>query len=424
MSEGSAKDCSIMTKSSSPVIDESVCTNMDSDYFHCSSPLSTTGPDLVDLLHTISSMPENTYLSSDWEDICFDQSSDQEQNFVSASTSTRSSVVGKLRERAASASAAMDSTRGFVASECYSPKSSNTTLRLPAAEIDHKNVWNSQINWSRSTVELSSDEESLPSSTSCSEISELGLQGLDDANHQAFEIVSLNSHTLPPFRSRAYTAEADIGTWRQTHARQQQHQQRRQNHHADVDVTRTDRGIEHHSADFRSSRYQSSSSNERRNNKQRMTPGRGIMFLFLIATYTTFWLPYPEFPDVERVEDMLFLNPSHPVNNDITNLSNTNVSSNTIRVTNKESVSDQRHASASMNTFGTRGGGAAFARRNNNLKQFRTEEMKLFLQQRAIRQHYQSMTWFPWHVNVTILVSVALWSVVDWARKRRSVQTI
>lgn len=294
--------------------------------------------------------------------------------------------------------------------------SRSVSLHIPVPPSDdsgaNRNIaWSSAVDWSRSSLDLSSDEESLPNSVSSTELSQMLSE--DDFSEPDFEqefrrqsqweMVAHDPRIAPPFRRRAHTFD---GSFRPL--RRNRHQR---NTRVDERHVHTESGNATQSPDDVISIAPVSS-----RSSKRASSSRGLLFLFMIATYTTFWLPYPDFSsDIEKVleqkrelEDSL----REAQGADTSLSSATAIADDAVDVALSEkpripSLGSHRSALRIVASFG----------RRQNMKKFRREEVADFYKQKAIAQHRQGF--FPWRINVGILVSVAIWAAVDYTRKRR-----
>lgn len=261
-------------------------------------------------------------------------------------------------------------------------------------------AWNPQIDWSHSTVDISSDEESLPNSLSYTTLSasvdddSSSESDFDDVG-QSFQSERLILDPLPisTFRNRAHTFDGSIGTIRQSIMQGQS----LQTEQVGADST---------------TRQPSSSFGRALSKISNNAPSIRllILVLFSIATFTTFLLPYPDFSaNVEKLLEKKELEGYF-----ITSIATNNTSAvleqnHVIERTNNEFLSEpSSHLQRGRRTV-------SYARRQN-LKMFRKNELADFYRQKAIRQHQM----IPWYVNSGILLSIGFWAICDWARKRRS----
>ena len=204
---------------------------------------------------------------------------------------------------------------------------------------------------------------------------------------------------------------------------QQERQQRARSGDASAHVSQTEPNRSLNTSQTQSAPLSISSSllSDPRGRTKRVTfASRGLMVLFLIATYTTFWLPYPNYSleiqsALEKQRDNLIL--------DDTLSPSESSSSSAVAI--EDDITSSKHRIelpvSPAQRIATRVVGATFARKRG-LKKFRRDEVANYLQQKAIVQERDS--WWsvvPWHFHVAVLAIVAIWAfLIDYSRRQRA----
>ena len=287
--------------------------------------------------------------------------------------------------------------------------------------------WGNSIVWSHSIVDISSDDESnhrsiLQGSKPFSSLRELDDDSSVEQDHDSFGMHRIMrwEHTFQSLSPERLSRSNNLG----------QNPVRRRAHTMDGSTLRSSRDIRYatqsnnrnilsENSDSLESLNTCSHPERRRNST---LASRGFLFLCLIAVYTIFLLPYPTMPiDVQRMIELQeakgsLLSESLDSQDEIlgsylgakyTGQGKNNTSETTIlSPVNIQSVNRTR-------------GILSFARRRTKLKHFRKQEVVDFLQQTAIQQQQYQLK--PWHINLGILLSVALWALADClSRKQKS----
>jgi hypothetical protein len=324
---------------------------------------------------------------------------------------------------------------------------------------DRNIAWNPKVDWSRSTIDLSSDEESVPNSISSTELSYMG--GFDDdafgttapnSDHELWRSEVLNSHLShpqrfdSPFRRRAHTMDGTANSDENSLNQQQYNPWRRATcdsvvgrraihleletapatgmttsllqQHSITSQTRSRSGSVPITCQSALSSSPLGAALNKLHLRQQRIPlaTRGLFLLFAIATYTTLCIPYSDISaDLQKIID------KHGDNTDDTTLMASSPSVSVIVV--KDSADhvlgrqfelqsppqlEQQPSPVASRALGA----ANFARKRGSLKKFlRREEVANFLQQKAIVQ--QRSSWIGrWHVHVLILAGIALWALI------------
>jgi hypothetical protein len=344
-------------------------------------------------------------------------------------------------------------------------------------------VWNPKIDWSRSTVDLSSDEESVPNSISSTELSYMdGFEEetfipatpqnllVDDIWHDDVMDANVRHPGLhvPPFRRRASTTDGLFNNsdntlnWQQYNPRYRgvsdsaigDHRALHYDHDVSSEIPQNNQHVIPSPNRFRSRsevpscqvKFSSSSSSSAFTNvlkklhvRQQRIPlaSKGFMLLFVIAAYTTLCIPYLDISaDLQKIidkhgdntDDISSMGSSGSVTALVVKDSSNHILGRHFEVQSSPPQPYQQHELTDHQEIASQTGHAVsnvyYARKHGNLKKFlRREEVVNFLQQKAIVQH-QSTLIGRWHVHVVILAVVVVWAfLLDYVRIRNNRDT-